>query len=105
MSCYDNWHMKPSEALRSHRSAIRRVVEQNGAANPRVFGSTLRGDDTDESDLDLLVDPIDGKTTLVSLVRIKREVEAITGVATDVLTPLALHERFRSTVLAEAVPV
>lgn len=97
--------MKPSEALHSHRSAIRRVVEQNGAANPRVFGSVLRGDDTDESDLDLLVDPIDGKTTLVSLVRIKREVEAITGVETDVLTPMALHERFRNIVLAEAVPV
>lgn len=97
--------MKPSEALRSHRSAIRRVVENNGAANPRVFGSAAHGEDTEESDLDLLVDPIDGRTTLGSLVRIKREVEAITGVATDVLTPMALHERFRSAVLAEAIPL
>ena len=97
--------MKPSIALNLHRDDIRRVVERNGARNPRVFGSAIHGDDTDDSDLDLLVDPIDGKTTLTSLVRIKREVELLTGVNTDVLTPMALHERFRQTVLAEAMPV
>lgn len=97
--------MKPSEALQLHRNDIRRVVALNNACNPRVFGSALHGDDTDESDLDLLVDPIEGKTTLTSLVRIKREVEAITGVTTDVLTPMALHERFRQSVLAEAIPI
>jgi len=97
--------MRPSEALTLHRADIRRVVETNGAANPRVFGSAMNGEDTAESDLDLLVDPIDGRTTLTSLVRIKREVEALTGVPTDVLTPMSLHERFRAAVLAEAVPV
>ena len=97
--------MKPSEALQLHRADIRRVVEMNGAKNPRVFGSVLHGDDTEESDLDLLVDPIDGKTTLTSLVRIKREVEALTGVPADVLTPMALHERFRGAVLREATPI
>lgn len=97
--------MRPSEALQLHRAGIRRVVELNDARNPRVFGSALHGDDTDGSDLDLLVDPIDGRTTLTSLVRIKREVEALTGVSTDVLTPMALHERFRQTVLSEAAPV
>ena len=97
--------MKPSEALHLHRNDIRRVVERNDARNPRVFGSALHGDDTANSDLDLLVDPIEGKTTLTSLVRIKREVEALTGVSTDVLTPMGLHERFRQQILAEAAPV
>lgn len=93
--------MRPSEALQLHRADIRRVVEMNGAKTPRVFGSALHGEDTSESDLDLLV----GRTTLTSLVRIKREVEALTGVSTDVLTPMALHERFRNAVLAEAAPL
>ncbi len=48
--------MKPSEALNRHREAIRRVIESHRARNVRVFGSVLRGEDTDESDLDLLVD-------------------------------------------------
>lgn len=97
--------MKPSEALNRHRSEIRRIVERNDAKNPRVFGSVIHGEDTNESDLDLLVDPIDGKTSLISLVRIKRELEVLLGVKIDVLTPLALHERFRKSVLREAIPV
>ena len=97
--------MKTSEALHCHRSDIRRVGENHDAYNPMVFGSVLHGDDTEGSDLDLLVDPIDGKTSLFSIVRINRDLEALLGVKADVLTPLALHERFRQDVLCEAVPV
>ena len=97
--------MKPSEALRTHRDAIRRIVERHDACNPRVFGSVLRGEDTEDSDLDLLVDPIEDRTSLVSLVRIKRDLELTLGVRADVLTPMSLHERFRQHVLREAVPV
>jgi uncharacterized protein len=97
--------VKPSEALNLHRADIRRVVECNNARNPRVFGSVLHGEDTESSDLDLLVDPIDGETSLISLIRIKRELESLLGVKTDVLTPMALHERFRQEVLREASPV
>jgi predicted nucleotidyltransferase len=97
--------MKPSEALKLHRDDIRRIVARNDALNPRVFGSVVHGDDTDDSDLDLLVDPVEGKTSLLSLVRIKRELELILGVETDVLTPMSLHERFRQDVLREAVSV
>ncbi|MHB1124342.1 MAG: nucleotidyltransferase family protein [Ramlibacter sp.] len=74
-------------------------------ANPRVFGSVIHGDDTEQSDLDILVDAIDGKTTLVSLARIQMAIEALTGVKADVLTPLDLHERFRSKVVREAQSV
>lgn len=97
--------MKPSDALALHRAEIRRIVEKNEAMNPRVFGSAIHGDDTEESDLDLLVDPIRGETTLMSLVNIEMEVSALIGMKVDVQTPLALHERFRDEVLREAVPV
>lgn len=81
------------------------MVERHGARNPRVFGSVLHGHDTEASDLDLLVDPIEGRTTLASLVRIKRDIETLTGVKTDVLTPMALNERFRQLVLTQALPI
>ncbi|HOF30331.1 MAG TPA: nucleotidyltransferase family protein [Burkholderiaceae bacterium] len=97
--------MKPSEALKLHRDAIRRIVENNHAANPRVFGSVIHGNDTEGSDLDILVDEIDGRTTLVSLARIQAGIQALTGINADVLTPLDLHERFRSQVMREAQPV
>ena len=49
--------MRPSEVLPRHRETIRQLVLQAGMANPRVFGSVLRGEDQEDSDLDILVDP------------------------------------------------
>lgn len=96
--------MKPSEAMRLHRNDIHSVVEQNRTRNPRVFGSVLHGDDTDESDLDLLVDPTPG-TTLMDIARIQNRLQQILGVPVDVLTPKALPAKFRDRVLKEATPV
>lgn len=96
--------MRPSEALRVYRDDIRRVVEQNRTRNPRVFGSVLRGNDTEDSDLDLLVDPTPD-TTLMDIARIQNRLQKLLGVAVDVLTPKALPERFRTRILSEAVPV
>jgi hypothetical protein len=56
--------MKPSTALQLHRAAVRVVVESHRAGNVRVFGSVLRRCDTDQSDLDLLVDPTPDMTLL-----------------------------------------
>jgi predicted nucleotidyltransferase len=96
--------MKPSLALAAHRAAIRRVVEAHRARNPRVFGSAAHGDDTENSDLDLLIDPTP-ETTLLDIGAIRHELLQLLGVSVDVLTPKALPEKFRDAVLAEAVPV
>ena len=56
--------MKPSVALDQKRGAVREAASRFRAANPRVFGSVLRGDDRDGSDLDLLVDPLVGCATV-----------------------------------------
>ncbi|CAB3764707.1 nucleotidyltransferase family protein [Paraburkholderia solisilvae] len=96
--------MRPSEALGAHRAEIRKIVADHHAANARVFGSTLSGEDVEGSDLDLLVDPTP-QTTLFDIARIQRRVEALLGVSVDVLTPLALPESFRARVVSEAVPV
>jgi len=96
--------MRPSEALRTYRAQLREIVARHGAARPRVFGSAISGNDTDESDLDLLVDPT-SKTTLMTLAAIQLEAERLLGVRVDVLTPKSLPKTFRDRVLLEAVPV
>jgi predicted nucleotidyltransferase len=96
--------MKPSEALRSHREDIRQIVEKCHTRNPRVFGSVLHGEDKDDSDLDLLVDPT-SETTLMDIARIQSRLQKLLGVPVDVLTPMALPDTFRDRVLAEAEPV
>ena len=94
-----------ADAFTAHRASIRRIVEANGAVNPRVFGSIVHGDATEHSDIDILVDAVDDQTTLIDLVRMQTAIEALTGFRTEVLTAFDIHERFRGTVVAEAQPV
>jgi predicted nucleotidyltransferase len=96
--------MKPSEALRKYRSEIRGIVAKHGALAPREFGSAAHGTDTEESDLDLLVDPTP-RTTLVTLGAIQLDAEHLLGVHVDVLTPNSIPETIRDRALLEAVPV
>jgi hypothetical protein len=96
--------MRPSIALSTHREAIRRVVEAHRARNPRVFGSVVHGNDTESSDLDILIDPT-SETTLFDIGAIRQELLQLLGVPVDVLTPNALPEKFRLNVLNEAVPI
>ena len=62
--------MRPSEVLPQHREAIRQMVLDSGMANPRLFGSVLHGDDAEDSDLDLLVDP-SPETSLLDLAKLQ----------------------------------
>ena len=96
--------MRPSEALQSNRSAVREIALRYRVSNVRVFGSVIRGEDTDQSDLDLLVDPTP-ETTLMDIARIQNRLQKLLGVTVDVLTPKALPESFRARVLSEAIPV
>jgi predicted nucleotidyltransferase len=96
--------MKPSEALAAHRAELRRLVSSHNLTHPRVFGSVLTGADTEESDLDLLVDPSDS-TTLFTLVRLEHQAEELLGVRVSVLTPKFLSLKFRDRVLQQAEPL
>jgi predicted nucleotidyltransferase len=96
--------MRPSEALTNHRVELRRLVSRYGLSRPRVFGSVLTGADTEDSDLDLLVDPAPS-TTLFTLAGLEREAGQLLGVPVSVLTPKFLPVKFRDKVLQLAQPL
>ena len=96
--------MKPSEALETHREALRTLVSRYGLSRPRVFGSVLTGTDTEESDLDLLVEPAES-TSLFTIAGLQIDAEELLGVAVSVLTPNALPPKFRQRVLQQAAPL
>lgn len=95
---------RPSEVLRENRELILSVALLHRTENLRVFGSVLSGEDTETSDLDLLVDPLPG-ATLLDLGAIQIELEESLGISVDVLTPGDLPIKFRAQILSEARPI
>jgi predicted nucleotidyltransferase len=96
--------VKLSSLFEIHRDQIREIVLAHNAYHPRVFGSVLNGCDTEESDLDLLIEPTE-TTSLFDIGAIRYELKQLLQINVDVLTPNALPESFKARVLAEAQPV
>ena len=96
--------MMTLDTLRGEKRAeILRVAEAHGARNVRVFGSVVRGDNRDDSDVDLLVEFEEGKT-LFDLIGLKLDLQNVLGATVDVVTPNSLRY-IRDRVLAEALPI
>ncbi len=96
--------MNMAVTIDQSREAIRELVARHGAANPRLFGSVLRGQSNEESDIDILVDALPG-ATLFDLGALQLELEELLGTPVDLLTPGDIAPAFRRRVLAEAKPL
>lgn len=96
--------MKPSELLQQHRAELLAISQQFVVEKVRVFGSVAKGLDDENSDLDILLDPL-SHTTLFDLGGLKMEFEELLGIKVDVLTPRGLPEQFRAQMLQEAKPL
>ena len=70
----------------------------------QVFGSAARGDDSADSDIDLLIRFSETKS-LLELVRIERDFSEHFGRSVDLVTEAALSPYIRDQVLAEATTV
>jgi len=91
--------------LREHREAIRAAAEAVGARNVRVFGSVARGDDTPDSDVDLLVDFPAAERGLFPLLVLAEQVERLVGRPVDVAAAEVMAGPVLERALAEAVPL
>lgn len=96
--------MRPSEALSLHRTQIREIALRHRLSSVRVFASAQHGDDTADSDLDLLVEPT-AQTTLMDIGAIRFELKQLLGIEVDVHTSNSLPASFRNQVLREAITV
>ncbi|OHC65047.1 MAG: nucleotidyltransferase [Rhodocyclales bacterium RIFCSPLOWO2_02_FULL_63_24] len=92
------------DALRNRRAEILAVATRHGAHNVRVFGSVARGNDTSDSDIDLLVD-FEPERSLYDLVGLQLDIESLFGRHADVVTEDSLSAYLRERILAEARPL
>ena len=96
--------LRPSIPLTLYADAIREAAERFHLSDVWVFGSALRGDDTEDSDIDLLVSVSDS-ASLFDLGGFALAVEEITGFPVDLLTDDQTHDGHFSHVRDQAVPL
>jgi len=82
-------------------AALAEICEKHDVVRLRVFGSVARGEDTPESDVDLLVEFAVAKS-LLDLIGMEQEVEDALGRPVDLVTPAALSPYIRDQILSEA---
>ncbi|MDO9283116.1 MAG: nucleotidyltransferase family protein [Methylotenera sp.] len=93
--------MNTLELIRSKKSDILAIATRHGAKNVRVFGSVARGEDTDTSDVDLLVS-MEKNRSLYDLIGLQQEIQDILKRNVDVLTDRSINPYLQAQILQEA---
>jgi hypothetical protein len=88
--------------LQAKQQKILEIAAKYGASNIRVFGSYARGEETADSDLDLLMD-IEPGISLLDRIALTKELEDLLGIKVDIAKPENLHELIREQILQEAI--
>jgi hypothetical protein len=92
-----------NDLLQEQRSQILAIAQKHGAYNVRVFGSVARGEATEESDIDFLIDYDLEKITPWFPAGLLIDLEQLLNRKVDIATADMLKERIRDRVLHEAV--
>jgi predicted nucleotidyltransferase len=95
-------HETTLAALRRQRELVRRIAQLNRIDDVAVFGSVARGDETAESDLDLLVTPASDATHF-DLAQFELDMQQLTGRSVDAVSRRALDDERDANILADAV--
>jgi len=95
------------ETLRRVRSLareLRALLAEHGASNVEVFGSVARGDDREDSDIDLLVD-LAPSVGMFDLARMRSEAETLLERDVDIVPRANLKPGFADAISRDAVPL
>jgi predicted nucleotidyltransferase len=87
--------------LKAHEAELKRF----GIEHLYLFGSTVRGDARDDSDVDLFFDHPEGSLGLFELMDVKEAAAKILGCKADIMTRRSLHPVLRERIEASAQQV
>jgi predicted nucleotidyltransferase len=96
--------MERSEAiakLKQNEAELRRL----GVEHLYLFGSTARGEASEDSDVDLFFDHPEGSLGLFELMDVKDAAARILGRKTDIMTRRSLHPVLRQQIEASALQI
>ena len=90
--------------LRKSRTEILAIAREFGLKNIEVFGSVARGEDTTESDIDLLFTSVK-QQSLFTLAAAEEAMTKAIGVKVDLVARRSLKPHVRTTALEDAIPL
>ncbi len=93
-----------SDQMQSVREKIIDILRRNDVRRAAFFGSIVRGEMTEQSDVDLLVE-FEGRKSLLDIAGLKIELEDALGRKVDVVTYRSLHPLLQERILTEQVPI
>ena len=96
--------MSVEQLLTGEREEILRIATKHGAYNVRLFGSAARGEATDGSDLDFLVEMEPGRS-LIDLAELRLDLMDLLDREVDIVTESSLYWLLRRKLLREARPL
>ena len=93
-----------NDQMRAAREKALEILQKNGIKRAAFFGSIVRGEMTDESDIDILIE-FEGRKSLLDLAGLKLDLEDALKRRVDLLTYRSLHPMLKDGILAEQVPI
>lgn len=94
----------PEIQINDVKKLVSPVIKKYHVKRAALFGSLVRGELTESSDIDFLVE-FQGRRSLLDLVGLKLELEEVLGRKVDVLTYNSLHPLLRERILSEEVVI
>ncbi len=92
---------KIKEILKKHENELR---EKFGIREIMIFGSTVRGEATEKSDVDILAE-FEKDISLLGLVKAELYISRLLGIKVDLIPKEDLREELKDRILREAVPI
>jgi hypothetical protein len=97
--------MKTLEEIKRDLSALKKEIHAHyGVSNIEVFGSYVRGEQRDDSDLDVLVE-FDRRVDLLDVSGLQILLSEALGLKVDVVLKRSVRPELKGIILGEAVPV
>jgi hypothetical protein len=97
--------MKNILEIKRQLSALKEIIHKDyGVSRIEVFGSYVRGEQREDSDLDVLVD-FDRDVSLLDVVGLELFLSDSIGIKTDVVLRRSVRRELKDIIFGEAVPL
>jgi predicted nucleotidyltransferase len=95
-----NWKM----TIEDIKAIILPILTKHGVSRASLFGSFVRGDESSESDIDILVE-INTRMSLLDFSGLKIELEEALGRKVDLVEYCTIKPLIKGKILSEQVPI